>query len=393
MALIERTLDYLNYRRNKLLSGGVNSIPSPFNRFSNEFIGIEQKKYYVITGNQKSGKTQFASFMFLYTPLLYAYEHPDKIRIKVFYYALEESPEDVVQRFMSYLLNRLSKGTIRVSPTDLQSSKNDKPLDQEVLTVLNDGEYAKILKFFEEHVEFSPSRNPTGVYNEVRKYMKEHGTVHTKKKIIRDELDNQKEVDAFDYYEPNDPDEYVIVFFDHLSLVQLERGMTLKQSADKLSEYMVLLRNRYNITPVLIQQQTAEMESLDAFKSNRLRPTAQGLADTKYSARDCNCLLGVFSPFRHELPEYKGYDVTKLRDNCRFLEVILNRGGSAGGLIGLFFDGATCNFAELPPASDKSAMSQVYQYLQKLRLPQTTSIKSTCLLIISKIIKPLQSNK
>lgn len=384
MSLVDRTLNYLQERRDKLLNGGINSIPSPFIRFSNEFIGIEQKKYYVVTGNQKSGKTQLASYLFLYTPLIYAYNNPDKVRLKVFYYPLEESKEDVLQRFMSYLLNVLSKGRVRVSPTDLQSSRNSTPLSQEVIDLLKSEEYSKILDFFEEHIEFSTSRNPTGVWNEIRKYMEEHGKVVTKRQKIKDELGNTVEIDAFDYYEPDDPDEYVIVFFDHLSLVQPERGMTLKQTADKLSEYCVNLRNRYRVIPVLIQQQMAEMESLDAYKQNKMRPTAQGLADTKYTARDCNVLLGVFSPFRHELPEYKGYDITKLRDNSRFLEVILNRGGSAGGLVGLFFDGATCNWAELPKYNDTHGMGQLYSFLNSLY-----SSANSCLLAISKLINNL----
>lgn len=388
MTLIDRTLKFLQERRNKLLNNGINSIPSPYPRFSNEFIGIEQGKYVVVTSTTKGGKTQFTSFTFLYTPLLYAYHHPEQLRIKFFYYSLEETPEDVLQRFMSYLLNSLSGGKIRVSPTDLQSSHNNKPLSQEVLDTLGQEEYAKILKFFEEHVEFSPSRNPTGVYNEVRKYMEEHGTVHTKKKKVKGDLGELVEVDAFDYYEPDDPDEYVFVIFDHLSLVQSEKGMTLKQTADKLSEYFVILRNRYKVSPILIQQQAFEGESLDAFKANKLRPTAQGLGDSKYSARDCNLLLGLFSPFKHELPDYKGYDITKLRDNCRFLEVILNRGGSVGGLVGLFFDGATCTFAELPPATDKNAMEGVYKYLQKIRNEQV-NIKSIHFMIITKVIKHL----
>lgn len=384
MSLVERTLNYLQERRDKLLKGGINSIPSPFTRFSEEFIGIEQKKYYVVTGNQKSGKTQLASYLFLYTPLIYAYNNPDKVRLKIFYYPLEESKEDVLQRFMSFLLNRLSKGRIRISPTDLQSSRNSSPLSQEVIEILKSDEYKKVLDFFEEHVEFSSSRNPTGVWNEVRKYMEEHGEVITKRQKIKDELGNTGEIDAFDYYKPNDPDEYVIVFFDHLSLVQLERGMTLKQTADKLSEYCVNLRNRYRVIPVLIQQQMAEMESLDAFKQNKMRPTAQGLADTKYTARDCNVLLGVFSPFRHELPEYKGYDITKLRDNSRFLEVILNRGGSAGGLVGLFFDGATCDWAELPKYNDTHGIGKLYSFINNLY-----SSTNSCLLAISKLINNL----
>lgn len=388
MTLIDRTLSYIQERRNKILSGGVNSIPSPFVRFSSEFLGIEQKKYYVVTGNQKSAKTQLASYLFLYTPLLYAYHNPNQIRLKVFYYPMEESQEDVMLRFMSFLLNLLSEGRIRVSPTDLQSSRNSSPLSQEVLDMLKSDKCMAILDFFEKHVEFSSSRNPTGVWNEVKKYMEDNGKVVTKKQKVKDELGQLIEVEAFDYYKPNDPDEYVIVFYDHLSLVQVERNMTLKQAADKLSEYCVLLRNRYRVTPVLIQQQTAEMESLEAFKQNKIRPTAQGLADTKYTARDCNVLLGVFSPFRHELPEYKGYDIQKLRDNCRFLEVILNRGGSAGGLVGLFFDGATCTWAELPKYNDTSEMGRFYNFLDNLR-----AAKNFCLLMVSKLISGLHNKE
>lgn len=286
MSLIDRTLNYLQERRDKLFNGGINSIPSPFKRFSDEFIGIEQGRYYVVTGNQKSGKTQFASYVFIYNTLLYAYENPDKIKLKIFYYSLEESPEDVTLRFMSFLLNKLSGGKIRISPTHLQSSKNDTPLSQEIINKLNDGEYKNLLDFFEECVEFSDSRNPTGVWNETKKFMEENGVTYTKKKKIKDEFGEIKEVDTFDYYEPNDPNLYVISFFDHASLVQVERGMTLRESLNKLSEYYVLLRNRYKIIPVLIQQQTAETESLDAFKTNKLRPSAQGLADSKYSSRD-----------------------------------------------------------------------------------------------------------
>lgn len=373
MNLVNRTLEYLQDRRNKLLNGGINSIPSPFVRFRSAFVGIEQGKYYTITGSTKSAKTQFASFMFLYTPLLYAYNNPDKIRLKIFYYALEENPEDVTKRFMSYLLNTLTDGSIHISPTDLQSTDNSKPVSQEVLDVLKSEEFQKILTFYEEHIEFSTSRNATGVYQEVKRYMEEHGVVHKRPQLIKDDFGGTKEVQVFDWYEPNDPDEFVIVFYDHLSLIQTERDMTLKQSADKLSEYFVILRNRYNVSPVLIQQQAFAGESLDAFKSNKLRPTAANLADSKYSARDTNILLGLFSPFKHELPECNKYDITKLRDNFRLLEVILNRGGSCGDVVGLFFDGAVCDWAELPRPENTVEMQKVYNYINRLSAKQPSS--------------------
>ena len=83
----------------------------------------------------------------------------------------------------------------------------------------------------------------------------------------------------------------------------------------------------------------------------------------------CNVLLGLFNPFKHELPEYQKYDITKLKDKCRFLEVILNRGGTSGGLVGLYFDGAVCDWIELPRPEDKIGLQKVYNYINKLNTP------------------------
>jgi hypothetical protein len=45
----------------------------------------------------------------------------------------------------------------------------------------------------------------------------------------------------------------------------------------------------------------------------------------------------------------------------------VNRDGEMGGIIALYFDGATCTFKELPPPEDKAALEEVYKYLNGLR--------------------------
>lgn len=97
----------------------------------------------------------------------------------------------------------------------------------------------------------------------------------------------------------------------------------------------------------------------------------------------CNVLLGIFNPFKHDLPDYKRYNITLLRDNCRFLEVILNRGGSSGGLVALFFDGAICNWCELPRADETEELNKVYQYIKTLG--QTAS--AAWLFLLKAIVK------
>ena len=87
-----------------------------------------------------------------------------------------------------------------------------------------------------------------------------------------------------------------------------------------------------------------------------------------------NIVLGLFSPFKYELREYLGYDITKLKDNVRFLEVIINRGGSPGGIVALYFDGAVNYFNELPKAEDRDGLNKIYKYLDSLRNKSTSKL-------------------
>ena len=370
MSLIDRILDTLDNRRKRILEGDINCIPSPFRRLSNSFPGIEQDKYYLVSGSTKSAKTQVTNYLFVYTPILYAFEHPEQLRVKIFYFPLEETPENITLRFMSYLLFTLSGKQIRISPTDLKSTNADKVLDEEILKILKSDEYQKILKFYEDNVLFMSDRNPTGIYKTLKDYADKNGIVHRKKiKITNKETGNTEEVDAFDYYEPHDKKEYVIVITDHVSLLSQERGMSLRETINKYSEYMMIARNNYHYIPVCVQQQSYETTNLEAYKSNKIRPTMAGLSDSKYTAKDCSMMLGITNPFAFELPEYLGYDISKLKGNARFLEIVLNREGESNDITPLYFDGATNYFAELPPPKDTASMQKVYDLIARLKLP------------------------
>lgn len=371
--LINRVVAGLKERRNRLLNGQLNRIPSPFERFSNDFIGIEQGCYYTITSFTKGGKSQFTSFTFIYKPLMFCYYTKADIDIKILYFPLEETPERIMQRFISWLLYDLSKGKIRITPKDLRSTIS--PVSQEILDAINSDEIQNILKYFEEHVIFpDEAGNPTGIFKYCVKYAEEHGKVYTKVGKYKDDFGVIQERQMFDRYEQDNPNEYRLVIIDTINLIDTERGMTLKQSMDKLSEYCAkYLRNRYHYSPVIIQQQAFEQEGNEAFKIGRVRPSVAGLGDSKYTSRDSNIVLGLFSPFRFALKEYEGYDISKFKDNIRFLEMIVNRDGEMGGLCPLFFDGAVCQFSELSRPDDNEGIKKVYEYLKKIRYTNSTS--------------------
>ena len=160
---------------------------------------------------------------------------------------------------------------------------------------------------------------------------------------------------VFDSYVQNDPNHYKIMFLDHAGLVEKEQGFNNKQTIDKISEYCVkYLRNRYNYTCVVIQQQAADAEGLEAIKMKKMMPSAASLSDSKFTARDANLVIGLFDPSKFGLSSWLGYKIQEngtnkgLKNYGRFLYVLANRDGEMGGICPLFFDGAVTNFEELP---------------------------------------------
>ena len=69
MSLIDRVLKTLEDRRQRIIDGDINCIPSPLDKLSNSFPGIEREKYYLISGATKSAKTQITNYLFL--PICY----------------------------------------------------------------------------------------------------------------------------------------------------------------------------------------------------------------------------------------------------------------------------------------------------------------------------------
>lgn len=358
MNLIQRVLENAKERREKILSGKVNCIPSPFKTFRYDFPGVELGTYYLVSGGAKSSKSKITNFLFLFNSILYAYNHPDLVRLKVFYALLEEKAENITGKFICYLLYILSDRKIRIDIKTFKSVDEDRILSPEILQLLGTLEYQSILRFFEEHVVFIPDRNPTGVYHTLEKYAEANGTIH-KKKV------EGYEKEIFDYYEPNDPDEYVLCIIDHISLISCERGMDLRNSIKKLSEYLKIVRNKYNYIPVVVQQQNSESLSLEAFKANKIRPTQKGLADSQDPGKDCDVMLGITSPFSWELKEYLKYDITKLRGYSKFLEIVLGRDGESNAILGMYFDGATGYYAPLPKYDNIPELNKVYQLIQR----------------------------
>ena len=102
------------------------------------------------------------------------------------------------------------------------------------------------------------------------KYAQDTGTIHYKDiNITNKETGLVETKQVFDYYEPHDIKEYVLCITDHVSLLENERGYDLRQTINKFSEYMMILRNKYHIIPIVVQQQsTKPLKHLHILKNN-----------------------------------------------------------------------------------------------------------------------------
>jgi hypothetical protein len=191
----------------------------------------------------------------------------------------------------------------------------------------------------------------------INKYLVEKAAKHgqiVEKNINKDP--NGAPIMRFDKYIPNNPKRYWIIIIDHISLMLEERGFTTKQNIDKMSQYLVQIRNNFNATPVVIQQLAFDSENDERHKSGRLTPTVKDFGDSKYTTRDANVIMTLFNPAQYQLDRFQGYNVSNLGNSYRNLEILLNRDGEPNINLGLNFIGPAGTFRELPKASEMNSV-------------------------------------
>lgn len=323
-----------------------NIIPLSFQRFKRSFPGIQRATYHLITAYSNGGKSQFTCAYFLFEPILKAFYSNGRIKVNVIAFPLEETQEDIMLRFISYLLYRNLKKVVPKSV--LKGTHPEQKIDEETKKYMETRDFQSFLRYFESCMYFSSADTMEGIEYDIDRYAGLHGTIEYEEKEETDETTGVITTTKVpESYRIIDENKYVIIWIDHLSLITPSKGESLKASMDRLSKYLKKkAANFYKFIPVVVQQQSGENETQEAVKAKRTRPTRSGLADTKYTYRDADVMMGIYSPAVHDIPQYAGYDIKKYKDNIRFLSIEKNRDGEVGSTIGLIFCGAMAYFKE-----------------------------------------------
>ena len=336
--IYRKVLDNITRNRERRLTGELIAIPWSLGNFSRIVPGVEQGKFVLVSATPKAGKTQLCDFLFVYEPFEWHLRNKNHhIKPRVLYFSLEMSKESKIFQAISYKLNK--DYNIVISPQHLKSTFQNYILDKQVYDIINSTEFKIWLNEFESNVTFIDNiRSPNEIYEYVLNYALKHGRLNEETKE----------------YIPDNPDEYVIIILDHMSLLSPDKGSSLFEAMYNYSAYKCLeFRDKFNYIPVVVQQQSAESSKQQfTYKGDsiieKIRPSPDGLADMRLSARDVNLMISLFNPTSFRLPEYEGLDLGKIGRWHRELYLNLNRDGLSDVSVQLFFNGACNEFIEIP---------------------------------------------
>jgi replicative DNA helicase len=347
-----------NIERGKL---GLNKgLPMGFNRLVSFIPGIQQGTYYLVGGETGSGKTAFTDDAFVYNPYDWYKAHPNTdISLKIFYWSLEI---DKTIKMTKAVCRKLYKEYGILTDVNFVLSRGKNRISQEVYDIV-----VGVRDYFEEMEDvltiIDANENPTGINKFMLQHAKANGTITYKT------VNNGKEdITVFDKYEANDPNQYVIIVIDHISLMKRERGFNVKDNVDKMSEYLIPLRNNFNYIPVVVQQLNRSNTQTDRFKMDMVEPKLSDFKDSGNTQQDANVIMTLFSPHRHELENFRGYNIKKLRDRFRSVNILKNRDGAADVRVGLKFIGEVGLFSELPKVTEFSSNPELYDQVLNLEI-------------------------
>lgn len=353
------------------LSGNNEGIPIPFERLRQYLPNIQKKTQYLIFAGTKVGKTAFTDSVFFYG----AYDHYKTLKDKD-----ELNGFDLDIDYFSYEIDiqtKIIKGVSRklwldygiVVDSNVILSKGKNRISTEIYDLV-----LKFRNYFEDLESIctihSSVDNPTGILKYLEDKAKTKGEI-IQKNIQKDPA--KPPIMRFHRFIPHNKKAYWLGFMDHIALMQTENSNSTKENIDAMSTYFVRLRNNYSMTPIIIQQSAFDSENDERHKSGRLTPTLKDLGDSRYSSRDANVIIALFNPSYYRMDKFQGYDINRLGNAYRNLEIIVNRDGEPNINIGLNFAGAAGTFRELPKAAEMTP--ELYQYMASLKNDDSTYIQ------------------
>ena len=331
------------------LYGDYEGLSNGLDRINDYIFGVQRGSYTLLGGLSGSAKTTFLDYV-----ILNAIQDAEAkgIDINIIYYSWEIDEISKKANWLSILI--FQKYGITIPPEKIKGFGKFR-LDEDEKQLVFD-ELENLEKIFSKIKWIWESSNPTGMYKEWWEHMKDRGVFRYENYTDENGQIRQRIV-GFDL---NNSKEYNLVAGDHLALAKLERGFSLKQNIDKISEYSITCRNLFKMTFIWLQQFNQGLSSIERakFKGVDISPQQSDFKDSTNPYADADVVLGLMNPHKMDMEKCLNYDINvtgsmmNLKDNFRMLKVIKNRLSRDNIAIGLLFLPKSGSFIELPRTND-----------------------------------------
>lgn len=327
------------------LNGEYAGLANGFDRLNDYIYNTQRGCYTLIGGLSGSSKTTLCDFI-----VLQGIQDAiaKNIPINVTYYSWEI---DEVSKRANWLSILIYNKYGRVISPQLIKGMGKLRMNKEEQEIVY-SELPELDKIFSKIKWHWTPLNPTGLYHEWWSTMSKKGTFETEPYI--DENNETKE--RIISWTPFNKEEYNVVVLDHASLLKFERGFTLKQNMDKMSEYIVACRNMFNMTFYIVQQFNQSLSNIERVKYRGvdLSPEQNDFRDSGNLYIDADIVLGLLNPYKMQLETSLAYNINvegfpfNLKGKYRLLKAIKNRLGADNIAIGLYTKPEAGYFEELP---------------------------------------------
>lgn len=289
--------------------------------------GVQRRNITLIGATSGGGKTTFALYSYVYQPLKQMFGDP---RLKIIYVSLEMNRETLIAKLLSLYIKDTFGEVVQykdIFSLEKTISSHHYELIQKSMQWLTTVEshliiYDKPVDAEKMDLLIKGVLNTYGTFEEESKY-------HTK-------------------YISKYENPYFIVVIDHISLLQVSSGKTLKQEVDAAAAKLIWLKNTAGITAIIIQQVNRNAQNIDRRKLGLIELTMADFADSSGTQNAAETIIALNHPFREKLDSCRGYNIEKLCDRFRLVSILKGRFGQSEVAFGASFYGEIGYFDELP---------------------------------------------
>lgn len=297
------------------------------------------------TVTHNTGKTAYVDLAYVLGVYDWWYANKDKtnIKIKIIYRSMERNKRYKLAKWLCLKLY-MDHGIIIDTKTLLGWQGKKFELEPSLIELIKGYQTYFDNMLSSGVVEIiDGAENPTGIY----KHINAHAMNNGKYEAINEYSKR---------YIPNDPNLYTIIIIDHIGKCKSEinggKHLTKKETTDKLSEYMGLVRDSFGFIPVVISQFNRAIGNIERFKNKDVSPEPDDFKDSGNIYEDSDVCLALFNPFKLKVNDFLGYEIPKFvsssgENRFRSVSVLKNTYGADDIIIGMNFLGECGHFREI----------------------------------------------